>query len=200
MYIEQIEILEKGRRRILFENGMELLLYRGDVRGYELKEGMDIPEELYHKLLYEVVGKRARKRAMHLLEKMDRTEYQLREKLCRHYPQEVVEDAISYVKGYHYIDDLHYACNYVSCQKEKKSRRRIRQDLMKKGVNRGIIDQALEMEGNSDEREAIRILLEKKGYREDMERQEAYKLYQFLLRRGYQSSDILYVMHAEYLT
>lgn len=196
MYIEQIETLEKGRRKILFENGMELLLYRGDVRENELKEGMDIPDELYEKLLYDLVGKRAKKRAMHLLEKQDRTEYQLREKLCQHYPQEVIEDAIAYVRSYHYLDDLRYACNYISCQKEKKSRRRLQQDLMKKGVDKRIIEEALETEGSGDEREAIRILLEKKGYHENMGRQEAHKLYQFLLRRGYQSADILCVMRS----
>ena len=47
---------------------------------------------------------------------------------------------------------------------------------------------------------AIQKLLEKKGYHADMTKQEANKVYQFLLRKGYQSSDILYVMRSEYLT
>lgn len=201
MYIEQIEMLEKGRRKLTFENGMELLLYKGEVKSYDLKEGMEIAEELYRELLYEVVGKRAKKRAMHLLERQDRTEYQLRDKLKQNgYPQEVIEEAIAYVQKYHYVDDLRYACNYIHYQKERKSRRRLQQDLMQKGVSKQLIEQALEEEGDADEREAICRLLEKKGYRADMPRKEAHKLYQFLLRRGYKSSDILYVMRSEYLT
>ena len=81
---------------------------------------------------------------MHLLEKQDRTEYQLREKLRQNeYPKEAVEQAIAYVKSYHYIDDLRYACSYVRYQKEKKSNRRLQQDLQKKGVAKEFIEQAL---------------------------------------------------------
>ena len=158
-------------------------------------------ETLYQELLFDVLGKRATKRAMHLLEKQDRTEYQLREKLRQNeYPKEAVEQAIAYVKSYHYIDDLRYACSYVRYQKEKKSNRRLQQDLQKKGVAKEFIEQALLEEGNEDETDAIQRLLEKKGYTPEMPREQANKIYQFLLRRGYKSSDILYVMRSEYLT
>lgn len=201
MYIERIEQLEKGRRRLVFETGERLVLYKGEIRSYDLSEGQDIPETLYQELLCDVLGKRATKRAMHLLEKQDRTEYQLREKLRQNeYPKETVEQAIAYVKSYHYIDDLRYACSYVRYQKEKKSNRRLQQDLQKKGVAKEFIEQALLEEGNEDETDAIQRLLEKKGYTPEMPREQANKIYQFLLRRGYKSSDILYVMRSEYLT
>ena len=80
MYIERIEQLEKGRRRLVFETGERLVLYKGEIRSYDLSEGQDIPKTLYQELLFDVLGKRATKRAMHLLEKQDRTEYHLREK------------------------------------------------------------------------------------------------------------------------
>lgn len=201
MYIERIEQLEKGRRRLVFETGERLVLYKGEIRSYDLSEGQDISETLYQELLCDVLGKRATKRAMHLLEKQDRTEYQLREKLRQNeYPKEAVEQAIAYVKIYHYIDDLRYACRYVRYQKEKKSNRRLQQDLQKKGVAKEFIEQALLEEGNEDETDAIQRLLEKKGYTPEMPREQANKIYQFLLRRGYKSSDILYVMRSEYLT
>lgn len=201
MYIERIEQLEKGRRRLVFETGERLVLYKGEIRSYDLSEGQDISETLYQELLCDVLGKRATKRAMHLLEKQDRTEYQLREKLRQNeYPKEAVEQAITYVKSYHYIDDLRYACSYVRYQKEKKSNRRLQQDLQKKGVAKEFIEQALLEEGNEDETDAIQRLLEKKGYTPEMPREQANKIYQFLLRRGYKSSDILYVMRSEYLT
>lgn len=201
MYIERIEQLEKGRRRLVFETGERLVLYKGEIRSYDLSEGQDIPKTLYQELLFDVLGKRATKRAMHLLEKQDRTEYQLREKLRQNeYPKEAVEQTIAYVKSYHYIDDLRYACSYVRYQKEKKSNRRLQQDLQKKGVAKEFIEQALLEEGNEDETDAIQRLLEKKGYTPEMPREQANKIYQFLLRRGYKSSDILYVMRSEYLT
>ena len=192
---------EKGRTSIRFDNGMEVLLYKGEVRKLSLREGTVISREKYDEIIYEILGTRAKKRAMFLLERMDRTEHQLREKLMQNgYPDVCVDLAVEYVRKYHYIDDLRYACSYVRCQKEKKSNRRLQQDLQKKGVAKEFIEQALLEEGNEDETDAIQRLLEKKGYTPEMPREQANKIYQFLLRRGYKSSDILYVMRSEYLT
>ena len=47
MYIERIEQLEKGRRRLVFETGERLVLYKGEIRSYDLSEGQDIPKTLY---------------------------------------------------------------------------------------------------------------------------------------------------------
>ena len=35
MYIERIEQLEKGRRRLVFETGERLVLYKGEIRSYD---------------------------------------------------------------------------------------------------------------------------------------------------------------------
>ena len=81
MHIIQIDKLGNGKRRIHFDEGDNLILYYSETRGCELEEGSFISYEIYEHLLREVVGKRAKKRALHLLEQMDRTEQQLREKL-----------------------------------------------------------------------------------------------------------------------
>lgn len=194
---------EKGRVRISFDNGTDVMLYRGELRklpGQEgtllLTEGGYIPDGLYQKVLTEIVGIRAKKRAMFLLERMDRTEQQLSDKLKQNgYPSECVEDAIAYVKRYHYIDDLRYARTYVRYNQQKKSRQRLKTDLMQKGVAKDTIEQALEEEFASDEREKIRMLIEKRHYHYGTsDRKEQQRMYQFLLRRGYRSSDILSVM------
>ena len=194
---------EKRRVSIRFENGTEITLYRSELRGLPLgesnllmQEGSYVPEALYQKLLNEIVGIRAKKRALFLLEKMDRTEAQLYDKLRQNgYPEECVTAAVEYVKSYHYIDDLRYAKTYVRYHQQKKSRQRLKMDLIQKGVAKHTIEQALEEEFASDEREKIKALLEKKHYdsvRADAKEQQ--RMYQFLLRRGYKSSDILGVM------
>ncbi|MGN0272925.1 MAG: regulatory protein RecX [Lachnospiraceae bacterium] len=189
--IQEIIELEKGKQKLIFEDGESMQLYRKESHAYGLQKGMEISEALYEELLYEVVGKRAKKRAMHLLERQERTEYQLREKLRQNeYPQEAIKEAIAYVKKYHYLDDMRYACTFVRCQREKRSKRRIEQDLMKRGIAKEIIQEALELEGHEDETESIGRLLVKKGYHSEMEREEAYKIYQFLLRKGYRAEDI----------
>ena len=114
MLVQELKDLPAKKVRVVFEDAEDLVLYRGEIRKYRIEEGEDLPEEEYHEIFYQVIGKRAKKRAMHLLEKMDRTESNLREKLRMNgYPQELVDEAVDYVKRYHYIDDRRYAENYV---------------------------------------------------------------------------------------
>lgn len=136
---------------------------------------------------------RAKKRALHLLERMDRTEHQLREKLmASDYPEEVVEEAIEYVKSFHYIDDKRYAENFTRYRKENLSRQQIKQKLMLKGVDRDTISLAIEEEYDADEREHIRKFLEKKHFDgSSKDEGEFRRVYNYLLRRGFRSNDIL---------
>lgn len=203
MQITVVSPREKGRVSIRFENGAEIELYRGELNKLTreekqllLKEGGNIPYALYQKVLHEILGIRVKKRALFLLERMDRTEQQLYEKLRQSgYPEVCVEDAVNYVKEFHYIDDLKYAKTYIRYQQQKKSRQRLMMDLMKKGVARDLIEQALMEEFVSDEREMIRTLLEKRHYDVNTtDRKEQQRMYQYLARRGFRSSDILSVM------
>ena len=67
-----IEKLEKGKYRIGFDTGIRCLVYGYEIRGMKLEEDTYISSELYQHILKEIVGKRAKKRALHLLERMDR--------------------------------------------------------------------------------------------------------------------------------
>ncbi len=202
--IQVTEVRTGSKGRILFRlaNGVELALYRTELRGLSpaeqacLKDGGIVPVELYRKLVDEVVGSRAKKRAMHLLEQMDCTEHQLCEKLRQSgYPEECVAQALAYVKGYHYVDDLRYAKCYVRNQQYRKSRGRLQADLMRRGVSRENIAAALAGEYDDDEREKIRALMQKRQYDSAVcDEREQRRMYQYLLRRGYRSSDILSVM------
>lgn len=195
-YICEIKPLEKGKSALILDNGEELILYRSELRALSLSGQMELPEELYRKIMDEIIGLRAKKRAMHLLERMDRTEKQLYDKLLQSaYPQECIDNAILYVKKYHYIDDRRYASNYIRCYQDRKSRLRMQQDLLRKGVSRALIEEVLEEEFQADERIQIRSLLEKRGFdATECDEKERQRCYQFLMRRGFKSSDILKVM------
>lgn len=200
--IEEVRPKEKGRVWFRFDNRVELTLYRSEIRSlskpeeWQLLHGEDgISEELYQKIIA-IVTLRAKKRTMHLLEQMDRTEYQLREKLQKNgYPQECIDTAIDYVKQFHYVDDLRYAKSYVRYHQEKKSRQRLSTDLMRKGVGRDLIALAIEEEFESDEMQQICELLEKRHYdHTQADDREKRRMYQFLMRRGFKSRDILSAM------
>lgn len=137
--------------------------------------------------------RRARHRALHILERSDRTEQELRAKLERNYRAEAVEDAISYVKQYHYLDDRRYAVNYLNSRGRVKSRRQVEQELLyKKGISKEILEEARTEAEPQDEREQIRCWMEKKQiHPETADPNELRRFYLFLMRRGFRSEDIL---------
>lgn len=192
------EYKETGRGciELCLNETIRLFLYTKEVRELSLEEGAQLSEEVYWHILYEIIAKRATKRAMHLLEQQDRTEQQLRTKLQQnHYPPEAVEEAVSYVKSYHYLDDERYARTFIHMNQEKRSRLRLKQDLMKRGIAKDMIEAQMEQEFSADERKKIQNLLVKKNFAADTaDRNEVRKMYQFLLRRGFQSSDIKAVL------
>lgn len=83
MYILEIKNAgtAKGKYKVCLEGGTDFVLYRKELAKFDLKEGQDLSEDTYEQILREVQIPRAKKRAMHLLEKMDRTEQQLISKL-----------------------------------------------------------------------------------------------------------------------
>ena len=199
MRVVKWEALNKGKIRVIFEDGIRCRLYRKEAMAFSLREGEQISDADYQKLIGDVLSKRAIKRAMHLLEQMDRTEMKLRQKLKEgEYPQSCIEDAIAYVKKYHYLDDKRYAANYVRCAQEKKSRLQMRQKLAERGISRGLIDQTLDEEYTMDESEQIRELLQKRSYSFGKSDEKDFRrTYQFLMRRGFPGNLILKEMKAD---
>lgn len=196
MLVTAIESKGKGKYNITFDEEKSIVLYWKEMKDLSIETGVSITEEQYGYILHDVIGKRAKKRALHILEKMDRTEYQLRDKLSKgDYPEECVDLAVEYVKSYKYIDDYRYSCNYVRFSQDKMSRNQIKQKLISKGVSRNNIEMALEEEFKADETLQIEILLDKRKFTgESDDKAEFQRTYQYILRRGFKSGDILKAM------
>ncbi|MEE1305869.1 MAG: regulatory protein RecX [Agathobacter sp.] len=191
--VVKCEAVGKGRIRVQFDTGITGIFYRGEALKASLSTDVILSDEEYEILLRDVLGKRAAKRAMHLLEQMDRTEKQLRDKLkAGEYPECCIDQAVEYVKRFHYLDDRRYAENYIRFSQNKMSRRNLSAKLMQKGISRDIVELALEEGYESDESKQIQALLEKKHYNPEVKDEgEFRRIYQYLMRRGFRSSDIL---------
>ncbi len=133
----------------------------------------------------------AKKKAMSLLKYMDRTEWQLRDKLAaKGFSEEAVDGAIDYVKSFHYLDDYRYAVHFVEIHQEQRSRQRMRQDLYQKHVPEEYIDLALESVCENDDialQNALRKIT--KGETE-FSYEEKQKIAGKLYRRGFRLGDI----------
>lgn len=134
----------------------------------------------------------AKKKAMSILEFKDRTEGELREKLQRaEFSEVAVEEAIAYVKSYHYIDDERYAIRFVEYHMSTRSIQRLRQDLKKRYVPEEYIDLALE-NIQYNEMEGVTKALQKvtRSYTQKPSYEEKQKIIAKLYRKGFQLDNI----------
>ena len=121
MFVTEIRPLNKKKSRILFDDGEDLVLYNGEIRASRIKEQEELPDEVYEKLAGEVLTKRAKHRAMYLLLGQMRTKKELEDKLRKDgYPERAIEEAVSYVESFHYIDDRAYVSCGQRCEKREK--------------------------------------------------------------------------------
>ena len=81
MIITEIESVTKTKFRMYLDGEYVCMLYKTDLKSYGLEKGSEITDEIWSRLKEEVLLKRAKLRAMHLLTDMARTEEQLRQKL-----------------------------------------------------------------------------------------------------------------------
>lgn len=199
MEIIEVTQLKNGRVRIRLEGGLSFLLYKREAARYAFEEGGYLTEEDWLEVRNEILVKRAKKRVMYLLQKQDRTEKQLRDKLRENgYSEDIIEEAIDYVMSYHYVDDERYAANYVHFNQERKSKTQLKVDLMQRGVSTEQIEQALEEELTVTSEELIHRWLTKKHYDASTADDSARrKMYQFLLRKGFRADEIMRCMRIE---
>ena len=195
--VTKIEEYDKKRYKIYLDEEFAFLLYKGEVSEYKILQGQTITDNVYQKIVREVLVKRAKKRCLNLLQKKNYTEYKLREKLREGlYSEEIEDEAIAYVKSFHYIDDYRYACDYIFYHKEFETKKIIEDKLRRKGIDSSVLQQAFM--DNYDEGEELqkeleqanKLLIKKHFNNESMDWKEKQKIYAYLLRKGISNSVI----------
>ena len=141
----------------------------------------------------------ARRKALRLLEHMDRTEKGLQERLIQGgFSEAAAEDAVAYVKDYGYVNDYRYALNYILYRIHSKSRQKIFQELLQKGISRDVASEAWEEASDleePDETSLLRTAIEKKCSPGDtLDDKAMRRLYGYLQRRGFRMGDITDVL------
>lgn len=196
MIVTQLTDMGKGRYKVYIEERPAFVLYRGELNRLGIREGEEITEGTLREIREEILPLRAKKRAMNLLQKREYTSVALREKLRDgEYPEDCIEEAVAYVASYGYVDDLRYARDFIVYNLDRKSRMRIEQDLMRKGIRKDMVRavfEELEEEGTrQDEASMVRSLLEKKKYdARTADGQEKQRMYAFLYRKGFHADVI----------
>ncbi len=196
MTVTAIREVTKSRVLVSVDETFAFVLYKGELRSYGLKEGQEITEESYRDIMENLLPRRAKLRAMNLLKSRSYTEKQLYDKLkAGDYPEEIIEQALDYVRSYHYIDDRQYAEDYIEYHKESRSRSRILRDLVQKGISAELAGEVYEEKAGEDrtelEKEQILALMRKKNFSpNEATFEEKQKFSALLYRKGFQIDTI----------
>lgn len=201
MIVTKITAISKSRYRVVLDETMSFILYKGELNRFHIHEGAEFPEEAYQSFLHETLPKRAKLRCMNLLKSRDYTRKQLEDKLRQGgYPAKIIEDALAYIESYGYIDDERYAKEFIEYNMQKKSRIRIENDLLKKGISREQICKVFdEFKENGVEVDEIgmieKLLMKKKFHAQSATDEEKRKIYGFLYRKGFHTDVINRVLY-----
>lgn len=138
---------------------------------------------------------RCKNSALKIVERSYKTEKEVREKLqAKGYEEKYVESAIEFLKEYKFLNDDYYAEAFIRDKLNSKGSQRIKQELIRKGISREIIEEKLEHIDKEDEKNKAKELAEKKIRVIQKSEKDTYKisgkLYRFLISKGY-SYDIV---------
>lgn len=190
MIVTDIVEINSKKCKVYIDMQFAFALYKGELCSYHIKKDCELSQQDYETITKEVLPKRAKLRVMNLLKERSYTKGQLVKKLKEgFYGQEYIDEAISYVEGYGYVNDLQYALDFIAYRSTQLSKRQIEQKLLQKDVESSIISQAFSLfyeEGNAvAEAEQIRLFLEKKSFTGLTEEKQRQKVITALLRKGY---------------
>ncbi len=161
-------------------------LYPAEIRKEKLSDEMELSSQRLEELREVYAIPRAKKRAIALLARADRTEAGLRKKLEESLHDPIsTERALDYVKKCGYVDDLRYAGDYISSRRGKKSFRMIRMELLDRGISSELIDRAIEESGGQAEEDLLRPMMKYMRKYEDPDAVQRQKILAHFCRKGY---------------
>ena len=110
------------------------------------KVGMEISDEELHGLLQESETRRAKEKALYLLEYRSHSKKELADKISRTTSREAAEAAVEKMEELGLMNDEAYARQLAGTLLEKKGYglRRARQELLQKGIDRELVEELLE--------------------------------------------------------
>lgn len=178
----------KGLAIVQLENGEKIRVPGALLRERPVKAGESIEPVLYREYIARRGYPHAIDRAVKLLAMRDHSEGELRDKLYQAgYPDSVIDRVIEKLVVMDLVDDVSFAEHWAESRAHRHGRRRIEQELTRKGVDREIARRAVGNLTDEDQlQDAIRLvgkfLARTHG---DMDRSLYQRTLAMLARHGY---------------
>lgn len=181
----QIQKNNKSRANIYLDGEFAFALEMLTVMKLGLKIGKDVDTETIKTAVLDSETSVAFGKAVDYLARAMKTTKQMRDYFTKKgYPTEVVDAVIEKLIGYKYLDDQAYARMYAEQSKSHKGQRRIKQELINKGISHAEVDDQVQID-TEDQLATATALAEKYLKNKPRDLKNMQKLQRFLLYRGF---------------
>lgn len=158
------------------------------------KESLKVKMEIDVERLKDIADKegylKCKNTALRIIERSFKTEKEIRDKLKeKEYTDNQIEKTVEFLREYNFINDESYVKAYINDKLATRGRQKIKYDLIRKGVDRNLIDEKLSCIDSNDEKNTAFNLAKKKYNSIKKSESDTYKLsgklYRFLMSKGY---------------
>ena len=178
---------------VIFDTDERIYIHEKILAEYNLKEGMNVPVEAVEEISAANDYRRARERALYLLDGRDYSFVELYEKLEKNYSEEICLEVCKYLARLRLIDDRRYA---EARARELFEVKRVgmfkaKQELKRRGLSDSIIEEAVAPYADEEESfSRLEELVERKYERYLTDEKGVKKVKNALLRQGWSYSEV----------
>lgn len=181
----QIQKRNKSRANIYLDGEFAFALEMLTVMKLGLKIGKDVDVDTIKTAVFDSETSVAFGKAVDYLARAMKTTKQVRDYLTKKgYSVDVTNCVIEKLQGYKYLDDQAYARMYVEQSKTHKGERRIKQELLNKGISHNDVDDQVQVDAD-DQLTSATSLAQKYLKNKQRDVKTMQKLQRFLLYRGF---------------
>ncbi len=139
------QIKSKERVSIFIDGAYHFSVHMDVLIDYGLSVGTEVTEELLEEIQSKDELKKAYAKGIDIVSRRLHTEKEIRDKLkLKEYAPRTIDMTIEKLKEYGYVDDETFLEHYLSFKGATQGPRKLKYDLMRKGVSEYLIDNALE--------------------------------------------------------
>lgn len=190
--ITKIEVQKRNKDRvnIYLDNEYAFSISMELVYKESLKAKMEIDVERLKDIADKEGYLKCKNTALRIIERSFKTEKEIRDKLKeKEYTDNQIEKTVEFLREYNFINDESYVKAYINDKLATRGRQKIKYDLIKKGVDKNLIDEKLSCIDSEDEKNTAFNLAKKKYNSIKKSESDTYKLsgklYRFLMSKGY---------------
>lgn len=193
MLITQIEKYKGSTYSMTFDNDKTIYTHSDIIYKFSLKINMDLSEDLLNEIIYFSEKRKAKERALYLLDYRDHSYKELFVKLSKNYSDEICYEIVNHFVSIGIINDKRYAENLAKkyIEIKKYGLYKAKQEMYLKGIDKYTVEDALEIYKDNVELRILELINKKyKKYLNSEDENSKYKLKNALVRQGYTYDEV----------